>query len=168
MTLPRRLLELAQRLENSKEKRIRQAALRKAVSASYYAVFHLLTTEYAALFSADPVIQAAITRTVNHKDVDLAAKDFVAATPRLPKALDSKGLVVTPELAFVARTFIDLQVERNKADYDLSLTYSQGQVQGIVGVALDAFTNWEVARTTPTAKLFLACFQLKKTWDVER
>src|SRR5579863_4007092 len=41
------LLEQARHLANREPKRPRQASLRRAVSAAYYALFHLLTTETA-------------------------------------------------------------------------------------------------------------------------
>lgn len=45
MGLPEDLLEQAGHLARRERKRPRQASLRRAVSAAYYALFHLLTSE---------------------------------------------------------------------------------------------------------------------------
>src|SRR5258708_12758063 len=45
MPLPEHLLEQARHLANREPKRPRQASLRRAISTSYYALFHLLVSE---------------------------------------------------------------------------------------------------------------------------
>ena len=122
MNLPQRLLELAQSMAAMDAKRPRQATLRRAISTAYYSLFHLLTTEYAALFSSDPIAKAAIARTVNHKDIAAIARDFSSSTPLMPESLKFKGIIVTPELSAVARAFTVLQDKRHDADYDFSFT----------------------------------------------
>lgn len=168
MKLPDRLLELAKTLTSLEVKRPRQATLRRATSTAYYSVFHLLVREYAGLFSNDSKVCGAIGRTVNHLDITAAARDFSAAPIRLPAALDKLGITATAELVDVAQAFTNLQAERHDADYDLSLTYSRDEVAGFVEVAQTAFENWAVARKTPAAGIFLACFQLKAVWDKKR
>ena len=168
MNLPQSLLELAQSMAKMDAKRPRQATLRRAISTAYYSVFHLLTTEYAALYSSDPVAKAAIARTVNHKDIAAIARDFSSSTPVMPESLKSKGVVVTPELSAVARAFSELQDERHDADYDVSFTYTRIEAEAILTIARNAFKNWNTAKSSPAAKLFLACFQLKKAWNEKR
>ncbi len=168
MNLPDRLLELAKTLTDLEVKRPRQATLRRATSTAYYSVFHLLVCEYASLFSDDDTVRAAIGRTVNHKDITEVARDFCAASIKLPGALGKLGIAATAELVGVATAFTELQAERHDADYDLSLTYTRVEVAEFVALAQQAFKNWEIARKTPVAKIFLACFQLKKSWDVKR
>jgi hypothetical protein len=163
-----RLLQLAQAMTIMDRRRPRQATLRRAVSTAYYAVYHLLTSEYAALFSDDPTISASLARTLNHKDIAGVARDFSHSKPVLPKAIKDKGLVIPREIIEVAEAFLDLQDERHLADYDLSQNYTRKEVQSLVVTARKAFSNWELVKNTPMAKLFLACFQLKKAWDTER
>ena len=47
MPFPNDLLEQARHLANREPKRPKQASLRRAVSAAYYALFHLLAAETA-------------------------------------------------------------------------------------------------------------------------
>lgn len=68
----------------------------------------------------------------------------------------------------MARAFTALQDERNNSDYDVSLTYTRAEAARFVAVAQLAFKNWAVARKTPGARIFLACFQLKKVWNEKR
>ncbi len=168
MNLPERLLELAWSLKSLEVRRPRQASLRRATSTAYYSVFHLLVWEYTSVFSDDLRVQAAIGRTLNHKDILAVARDFSASVVRLPTALTDRGIVATPELIEVAQAFIDLQAERHGADYDITLKYTRAEVAEYVAVADGAFKNWAVARKTPAARIFLACFQLKKVWDEKR
>lgn len=114
--IPRKLLELAERMLVMEERRPRQTTLRRAISTGYYSLFHLLVGDYTALFSEDPSIRAAIGRTVNHRDMVSVARDFSQASLQMPKSLQGKGLVASPELIAVAQAFIDLQVERHDAD----------------------------------------------------
>lgn len=168
MNTPKRMLELAQTLATLDPRRPRQVTLRRAVSTAYYAFFHLLGEAYAALFSNDPKVRAAIFRTINHKDIATAARDFAAVPARLPKALPTSVIAIPAELSAVARAFSDIQDQRHDADYDLTFEYTRPEVITLISDTHNAFENWEKARTTPAARLFLACFQLKKTWDLER
>ena len=168
MNLPRRLLELSQALVSLEARRPRQATLRRAISTAYYSLFHLLVSDYTALFSTDSTIQAAIGRTVNHRDLFSVARDFSLTPLRLPEALKAKGIVATPELLIVVQAFISLQDERHDADYDVLLTYTRSEANAIIRIAQNAFAAWNIAKTTPAARIFLSCFQLKKVWDEKR
>lgn len=168
MTIPIRLMEQARALAEMDPTRPRQASLRRSISTAYYSVFHLLVQDYTRMFSSDPVAQAAIGRTLNHKDITAVARDFSSPQPRLPEALKSHTFVVPPELTAVARAFPDLQDERHDADYDLSLTYTRAEALLIVSAAEQTFTNWQKTRLDPLARIFLACFQLKAVWNQKR
>lgn len=112
MGLPDDLLEQARHLATRERKRPKQASLRRAVSAAYYSLFHLLSGASSELIAADPKIAAALNRTLNHGEMQRVSKQFVAA--KLPKALQAlaAGLAASPELLklrAVAQAFIDLQ-----------------------------------------------------------
>jgi len=163
-----KFLELAESLIRLERNRPRQATLRRAISTAYYAVFHLLVTDYTALFSSDPNVQSMLGRTIKHNDIDASARDFNRVSFKLPSSLDNSGITNSNELIAVANAFIELQEHRHDADYDLALSYTRDEAQLIVNIARTSFTNWRIARTTPAATIFLACFQLKKSWDVKR
>lgn len=168
MKSPEHLLELARSILEMDRRRPRQVSLRRAVSTAYYAVFHLLGLEYTLMFSDDPAVRAGIFRAVNHADVQKAARDFSNPKLPLPGVLVSKGVVVTPELLNVAKSFIDLKDARTSADYDLSTTYTRAQVAAFVELAEQVFEDWAVAKKAPAARLFLACFHLKNAWSPDR
>jgi hypothetical protein len=55
MSLHSDLLDQAERLATLDPRRPKQVNLRRAVSAVYYALFHLLTSEASALYATEPV-----------------------------------------------------------------------------------------------------------------
>jgi len=82
MGLPEDLLEQAQFLAQREQRRPRQASLRRAVSTSYYAVFHLLSASSASQASpAVPVgLSDRVQRSLEHGSMKEAAKRFESGT----------------------------------------------------------------------------------------
>jgi hypothetical protein len=119
------LLAQARALAKNEPKKPKQASLRRAISAAYYALFHLLTEEAANAMcagskSAD--LRMIVRRAFEHTAMKNAAKGFGAGNP----AEVWKPLLAapSPDLQRVARSFVDLQEARAQADYDLSLHFS--------------------------------------------
>lgn len=56
--IPRDLIEQAHHLATEEPRRPKQASLRRAVSAAYYAVFQAISCEFAALLPADAAAKA--------------------------------------------------------------------------------------------------------------
>jgi uncharacterized protein (UPF0332 family) len=168
--LPVQMLDLAAELSRIDLRRPRQAVLRRAVSTAYYAVFHLLIDAHAGLFSENERVRALLARTVDHKDMANVCEDFAVPLPntRWPKVLKNSGLVVPQELVDIAKSFRLLQAQRHAADYDFTHTYTRPEVLEIISNARDVFAKWERIRQHDAVLLFLACFQLKKTWNMER
>jgi hypothetical protein len=83
MSLHDDLLEQAEHLAKIDARRPKQASLRRAVSASYYALFHLLTSEASALYATDFGLAARINRTHNHGEMKKASA--LIANDKLPK-----------------------------------------------------------------------------------
>lgn len=73
MSLHGDLPEQAEHLAKIDMRRPKQANLRRAISASYYALFHLLTSEASALYVADFGLAARINRTYNHGEMKKAS-----------------------------------------------------------------------------------------------
>jgi hypothetical protein len=90
VSLAHDLLEQAQHLAKRERGRPRQASLRRAISAAYYALFHLLLEEAAlqaipgSLASWRPVS----ARSINHGDVKKVANGFVRGALPTPLTLD--------------------------------------------------------------------------------
>jgi hypothetical protein len=89
MSLHDDLLEQAVHLAKIDARRPKQASLRRAVSASYYALFHLLTSEASALYATDFGLAARINRTHNH--VEMKKASSLIANDKLPKGVQPPG-----------------------------------------------------------------------------
>ncbi len=149
-------------------KRPRQASLRRAVSAAYYAIFHLLTSETSRLFAKDDRIIAAINRAYAHGDMNTVSKAVAAGN--FPKSINplKATFAVPPKLQSVAKTFVDLQQARHEADYNLGKTFTRSEALALISQVKQAFTDWEDVRKDHYARLYLACFLLWQKWDLVR
>ena len=114
------LLAQARRLARLDPSRPRQANLRRAVSSTYYAVFHFLTNQACRAAIGAQHDQApfrhVLTRAFAHNTMKAACVSFAGGTL---KTSVSKGLpptfAIAPEVKQVAATFIDLQEKRHMA-----------------------------------------------------
>jgi len=166
------LLEQASHLALRERKKPKQASLRRAVSAAYYALFHLLIAEGARLLSpTNPAgLKILIGRAFNHGQMREVCSGFVEgnAKPnsnRIPPA--TKALLTLPlDLNFVQvlQAFVDLQEARHQADYDLTKICSRLDAVSHVQIARQAFSDWESIRKTPNASTFMAALLLQKYW----
>lgn len=168
MLLPEDLLEQARFLSQREAGRGRpkQASLRRAVSTAYYAVFHLLSADAAAqACPASPAgLRERVQRSLTHEEMKKAANAFQANN--LPAHVAQ--LVVRPTAAAlitVARSFVRLQEERHKADYDLTDQFDRTRVQGLVREAEQAFNDWNAIRNTDDARVFLASMMFWRGWS---
>ena len=91
MTLPRELLAQATLLATKEPSRPKQASLRRAVSASYYALFHLLVDEASRRLVGGAnraSLRTSLGRAFNHGAMRTVAKQFAARTvsPARPRS----------------------------------------------------------------------------------
>ncbi len=106
MGLAEDLLEQTEHLAKRDEKRPRQASLRRAVSTTYYAIFHLLVSEAVTYWKIERH-RATLARSFEHKRM----KDICS---RL-KSQDA-------DLLAVANAFVQFQQARHLADYDYTMS----------------------------------------------
>lgn len=143
-----------------------QINLRRATSAAYYAVFHLLIQEASA--SAVPAQPAALRakapRSMQHGELREICRQFQDAS-RGHKLASSLGVAVPPELRILAKTFVDPQDERHAADYDVTLQLSQSAALSSVSNAEAAFRQWATIKGTDAGNVFLAALIVGKRWD---
>lgn len=149
--------------------------MRRAVSAAYYALFHLLATSVAKQISPDlPVgLRGRTQRALDHGQMATAARHFLTqgkSPSNLPKDIGFAGFV-SPGLANVAKSFVDLQEARYIADYDV--LDATGEInlrwaQECVANAGAAFRDWNVEKNSEGARVFLAALILSKHWGKER
>ncbi len=160
MSLHHDLLAQAHVLATREPRRPRQASLRRSVSASYYAVFHLLTDAAARrLVSGDDrdPLRHILRRAFSHASMVETAKQFTSGAGSVSRPLQPglNNLALQPELQRVAATFRDLQQQRHEADYDLTSTFTRLGTLELHYRAKRAFDDWGAVARSPQADTFL-------------
>ena len=176
MSLHDDLLEQAFHLIQREPRKPRQASLRRAVSAAYYALFHLLTAEGAKRLSpARPKgLRPLLQRAYNHGDmrnvcVSLASgqRSFLKSGSPGQNAASTHQLLSFPldaALFDVIEAFLFLQAARNDADYNLNTQLNRTDARRHVRAAREAFAAWSAIRDTPNATVFLSALLLQRHW----
>lgn len=160
------LLDQADHLASLDPRKPKQISLRRAVSTAYYAVFHQVADDtVACVLSAGDArseIGSRLRRTIQHGSVKIASEWFLPVknkpgTTRLPEALSP--LVsgpVAPQLVAVCRRFVELQVERHHADYNLyARPYSRAEANRLVREARSTVQTLRTMPDSPERTVFL-------------
>jgi hypothetical protein len=144
-------------------KKPRQASLRRAISAAYYALFHLLIDEAAKVLtrSKPATLRAQVRRAFAHVEMKDVCKSLIRKDSKIVKVLP---MPIEAELASVASAFVDLQEARHKADYDFSIPVNRVEALQKVSTVKKAFADWAVIRKSPNAAAFLTALLLQKRW----
>jgi hypothetical protein len=165
MALHDDLLEQADHLASREPKKPRQASLRRAVSAAYYALFHALAADGARkLTPAQPtVLRPQVRRAYVHANMKEVCQQF--RHPRLPDALTRLFPdPIEPELRTVAEAFVALQDARHQADYDFAMSLTRVDALQKVELARSAMRSWQAIRSNQNATVFLAALLLQRHW----
>ncbi|MDO9019399.1 MAG: hypothetical protein Q8S73_15415 [Deltaproteobacteria bacterium] len=162
------LLTQADALLDLDPRRPRQVNLQRAVSATYYALFHYLIGEAVSSTlgkERTPTarqLHRSMSRWYSHTRMKETANWFRRAR-RAPEKIEAllgrssatpRGIVPI-ELERVATAFANLQEARHRADYDTGARFSRSEAQEFVRVARAALTDWSVVATTAPARLLL-------------
>lgn len=149
------MLATAQRLAGAGAGRGRPAVcdLRRATSTAYYAVFHQIT-RHAAITVVPGATErdiALAARWITHSNVKAACTTVIkaAAPSQAPKAESARiGLIqgggqagIHPDLLALARRYIDLQRNRELADYDNAYDPYRPVTIGHIATAESALGN---------------------------
>lgn len=166
MALHNDLLEQARHLANREPRHPRQASLRRAISAAYYALFHALVAEATmTLAHAEPRnLRPLIARTFAHADMKRTCRAFMQGTAGINPA--TAAAIMPPirlELVFVARTFVSLQEIRHQADHDLLAEFSKENVVAMVRDATRSLDLLVAIRGEPNTTVVLAAL-LQERW----
>ena len=158
MSLPQDLLAQARLLATKENRRPKQASLRRSVSASYYALFHLLVGAAVRRFVAGndrSALRNCLGRAFDHGVMKTVARQFARGgiSPRLRPGLN--GLPLQDEIVRVAAAFVDLQQHRHEADYDMGRPFTRLEVLNIISDAERAFEDWRAIRRSVQADTFL-------------
>lgn len=163
MSLDEDLLEQAEHLARRDSRRPRQASLRRAISAGYYALFHLFVREATAVVVSDPGLRQLVPRAFDHSEMKQACRPFAAgALPDHLKAVTTTG--VPDDLKTVADTFIQLQQSRHEADYNVSRTFNRQDTLTLVQQVRAAFEAWQRVRDQQITTVFLVNLLLGSKW----
>jgi uncharacterized protein (UPF0332 family) len=128
----------------------KQVNLRRAVSAAYYGLFHLLTTE-AAMNWKNETQRNRFARIFDHGRM----KSCCSRVSSGPLPDDPAEIKVAKELKLVADGFVRLQQARNTADYDSSKVWSRTQAREAIAEARDAMAAWSGIRESRVAQDYL-------------
>jgi hypothetical protein len=145
--------------------------LRRAVSAAYYAAFHLLSAAVAEQISpAVPLgLRGRTQRALDHGGMAKAAdlfKNSGKPITGVPADIGHSDLI-SQKLARIAGDFKDLQQNRYIADYDIldaRNVVNYVWASGYVTKAEQLFLDWKDEQGTDNAKVFLAALMLAGKW----
>src|SRR5258708_1839561 len=103
-----------------------QAALRRAMSTAYYALFHLLVSDAASNW-ANTELRPKFGRLFQHGRMKGASSELRVKIGKLLSdgTPTSQDRVTQQRLAKVAETFVEIQQKREVADYDTGKTWAQ-------------------------------------------
>jgi hypothetical protein len=175
MSLPHDLLEQANHLASREKKRPKQASLRRSISTSYYALFHLLIQDATGIIGPNMkhFAREGMARWFNHGEMKRVCNFFSAATAPTnkdaPRQLSSiLGAPVSEDLQTVAMAFIQLQEARHDADCNLTKTWTRLTAQQHVKIAREAFEAWARLKKSHEANVFAITLISIKLFDKER
>jgi hypothetical protein len=156
------LLEQARRLATIDIKKPTQANLRRAISAAYYALFHLLVDEacrvqIGAQHNQAPFRQV-LGRAYAHGVMKDACKSFGGGTLKkgVFKGLPT-GFTIPEEIRELAMTFVDLQDKRHLADYDLTERFDRSDALGLIDQVERRVEDFGNLAPSNEKRFFLAC-----------
>lgn len=162
MPLAADLLEQAHHLAGRDKGRPKQASLKRAVSAAYYSLFHLLLDDAMRMIApAKPEgLRNIARRSFTHK--------YMAS---VCKAIQNKGKLtkfmsdpLPLDIRLVAVVFEELQEARHQADYDITEILPRLDAQRYLKATDLAFAAWARVRNTADANVFLFAMFLGDRW----
>jgi hypothetical protein len=125
----------------------KQSSLRRAVSNAYYALFHLLISDFVLNWKTKGQ-RATLGRVFDHKKMKDTSKKISDKNVKNPSATQTV-------LRSVTSAFVRLQQARHDADYDNGKVWSRTDVARTLRIATDAFAGWKVIRKEPEAQDYL-------------
>jgi uncharacterized protein (UPF0332 family) len=143
--------------------------LRRAVSAAYYAVFHKITGDAAALIAPNVSldIKHRIQRWFDHGEMKKICGRFTKTSLDQP-LLDLVGQTASDDLQLVASAFNSLQEQRHSADYDLAYQFRWREARLTVELSVRAMGAWERIKDSAEANIFILSLLMWKNWEKER
>lgn len=156
------LLKQAVRLARLDPTRPKQANLRRAISATYYALFHLLVDEACRVQIGAQHNQAAFRQVLGrafvHTVMKEACKSFAGGTLKkgVAKGLPA-GFTVPAQIRDIASTFVELQDSRHLADYDLTERFERSEVLFTISEVERRMQGFTSLAPSNEKRFFLSC-----------
>jgi len=144
-----------------------EVRLRRASSASYYALFHTLTASGSRMFSSGgDALKNQVTRAYNHAAMRKVCDAYVRSpnNPFPPLLAQLNPGAPDTRLINVARTFARLQDARHLADYDLASPISYSEVVALVAATDAALTDFQAIEALPETTIFPTALLLADRW----
>lgn len=151
------LLAYAEELLRREEQELTQAHLRRAVSAAYYALFHLLISEATLHWSRDSS-RPALGRMFEHGVMRRVSQRLLSASLSSFPSVDPAAV---QKLRAVAEHFVNLQDARHTADYHNGVVWNRTEAVEAFAYAREAFTIWTTIRDEDFAQEFLVSLLIK-------
>jgi uncharacterized protein (UPF0332 family) len=158
MPLAHDLLEQAYHLAPREPKRPKQASLRRAVSTSYYALFHLPISEATRNWKQSDQ-RAALGRYFQHGVMANASNrqkgeygKFLNTTPPPTPSPDTDCMTHLQTISFA---FYQAYQQRQTADYDIVKPWTRTQALAIIDSVEAAFKAMPKIRDHKTAQAYL-------------
>lgn len=166
---PIELLSHAEALLTREANRPTDADLRRAASACYYALFHAISDDAAAMVAPGGArqslgvkqLRSAVRRTIAHTQVRAACIVLNTRPPPIDKTWRSfLSRPLDGRLTEVAEVFVELQETRYSADYDSLASFTQKQLIALHVRAKKTHATWLEIHQTPNANIFLTAILL--------
>jgi uncharacterized protein (UPF0332 family) len=154
MSLADELLETANYLLRQNNRNPSDAAIRRAISTAYYALFHRLIESATASVLGMPDQQQAVARSFDHGKMRRVCEAVTAKTVP-PGVAAVLGAPVTAEVTKVAEAFAELQDRRHDADYNLARSFAKREARDFVDQVAEAFEAWKKVSTATTSPFLL-------------
>jgi uncharacterized protein (UPF0332 family) len=156
------LLAQARHLATLDPGRPRQVNLRRAVSSTYYAVFHTLVDDASRLLigtrHGEAPFRHVIGRAFSHQAMKQACASFARGTLRASVAKGLPvGFTVAVPIRELARTFVELQEQRHLADYDRTENFRRSEVLMLIQQAETAVAAFSASPRSVEENFFLVC-----------
>lgn len=164
MALATDLLEVAQKLCPTGPGRPSHAALRRCISTAYYAVFHALGDEVARPYRE--AVRPKAHRLLDHGQVGDVVDKLRSGNATIPWITGAPPC--HPELTAFAQSFVDLQMARYRADYDVEYTPTKGVPSSQCNVRSGPLTRSGKARSVCPDQLQAVCVAMIATSQARR
>lgn len=163
MGLPGDLLKQARHLATRERRKPKQASLRRAVSAAYYALFHVIGEEVTGALvgtsrdGATTSMRNGVQRGLEHGPLRRVA-ERVGQNRSLPPDLGVATVHFPPEIIESHEEAAEVQQERHDADYNRNRTFARNEVLVLLDRADSTLSGWKRVRRSREARFLVGLF----------